>query len=186
MTIFYLHVFSKRGESLFYAEFFRPMHGLRDLPGEDAKLMFGLLFSLKQLMNTMSPSAAAAAAALPPQEAAGALPGFGPEQGFYRFATDAYTLFHLEVPTGYRFVATCDAAAGDLRPALWAFYEQLFTAALKNPAYVPGTPIDSVAFAQAVDGFFRGLPGYAPPPQLQQQAAAAAAAAAAVAAAARI
>jgi hypothetical protein len=163
MTIFTFYVFSKRGESLFYAEFFRPMHSLRDLPGEDAKLMFGLLFSLKQLMNSMSP---AAPAALPPQEAAGALPGFGPEQGFFRFATDAYTLFHLEVPTGYRFVATCDAAAGDLRPALWAFYEQLFTAALKNPAYVPGTPIDGAAFAQAADAFFRGLPGFAPTPQM--------------------
>jgi len=176
MTIFTFYVFSKRGESLFYAEFFRPMHSLRDLPGEDAKLMFGLLFSLKQLMNTMSPAAAAAAAALAPQEAAGVLPGFGPEQGFFRFATDAYTLFHLEVPTGYRFVATCDAAAGDLRPALWAFYEQLFTAALKNPAYVPGTPIDGVAFAQAADAFFRALPGFAPTPQMLAAAAAAAAA----------
>ena len=162
LTIFTFYIFSKRGESLFYAEFFRPMHSLRDLPGEDAKLMFGLLFSLKQLMNTLSPTAAAAAAALPPLEAAGALPGFGPDQGFFRFATDSYTLFHLEVPTGYRFVATCDAAAGDLRPALWAFYDQLFTAALKSPAYVPGTPIESAAFAQAADLFWRALPGFAP------------------------
>jgi len=155
MTIFSFYIFSKRGECLHYAEFLRPHNPLRDLPGEDAKLMFGLLLSLKLLMNKMSPLVPPPASAA---EAAGALPGFGPDQGFFRFATDAYVLFHLEVPTGYKFVVTCDAAAGDLRPALWAFYDQLFTAALRNPAYVPGTPMD--AAAPAIDDFFRSLPGF--------------------------
>ncbi len=70
-------------------------------------------------------------------------------------------LFHFEAPTGYKFAITCDAAAGDLRPALWTIYSEIFTGfALKNPMYAPGTPITNAGFISAVDGFVRGLPGY--------------------------
>lgn len=70
-------------------------------------------------------------------------------------------LYHVEVPTGYKFVMTCDAAAGDLRPALWTIYSEIFANfALKNPLYVPGTPITNVGFVAAVDGFVRGLPAF--------------------------
>ena len=161
MGIFNLYIFSKRGACLYYTEWHRPVSALRDAgEGEDAKLMFGLLLSLKQLMNKMSPlpvpQGAPSAA-----EANGLLPGYGPDQGFFRFSTDTYSLFHLEVPTGLKFVVTCDAAAGDLRPALWTLYDQIFTAfALRNPCYVPGSTIENVGFVSAVDSFFRSLPGF--------------------------
>jgi hypothetical protein len=85
----------------------------------------------------------------------------GPEQGFFRYATDAYVLYHLETPTGYKFVLTGDAQAGDLRPALWTIYTEVFTSyALRNPLYKPGTPIVSEAFSAAVHGFIKGQPGF--------------------------
>ena len=56
MTIHNLYVFSKRGTSLYYAEWYRPRSTLAELPDEDRKLMFGLIFSLKQLMNKMNPA----------------------------------------------------------------------------------------------------------------------------------
>jgi hypothetical protein len=97
----------------------------------------------------------------PQPEAATQLPAFGPDQGFFRYATDTYVLFHLEAPTGYKFVVTADAAAGDLRPALWTVYSEIFANfALKNPLYVPGTTITNVGFVAAVDGFVRGLPAF--------------------------
>ena len=72
----------------------------------------------------------------------------GPDQGFFRFATDAYVLFHLETPTGYKFAICGDAMAGDLRPALWTLYADIFASyALKNPLYKPGTPIAGSAIA---------------------------------------
>jgi hypothetical protein len=55
MTVFNLYVFSRAGDCLFYTEWFRPVNTLRDLPDEDRKLMYGLLFSLKQLMNKANP-----------------------------------------------------------------------------------------------------------------------------------
>ena len=68
-----------------------------------------------------------------------ALPPAGPEQGFFRYACSGYVLHHLETPTGYRFVLTSDASAGDLRGALWHLYAELFVGyALKNPLYRVG------------------------------------------------
>ncbi len=55
--IFNLYIFSKTGTCLYYTEWMRPHSTLRDMPDEDRKLMFGLLFSLKQLMNKANPVA---------------------------------------------------------------------------------------------------------------------------------
>jgi hypothetical protein len=155
MTIYNLYIFTKRGACVHYAEWARPHAALASSGAgadEDAKLMFGLLFSLKALMNKMAPNPE------PPTQ----LPAFGPDQGFYRYATDAYVLFHLEAPTGWKLALTCDAAAGDLRPALWTVYSEILAHyALKNPLYVPGSPITNVGFVAAVDGFIRGLPAFA-------------------------
>ena len=54
--IYNLYIFSRMGTCIFYSEWYRPHSTLRDLPDEDRKLMFGLLFSLKQLMNKASPA----------------------------------------------------------------------------------------------------------------------------------
>jgi hypothetical protein len=70
-------------------------------------------------------------------------------------------LHNLETPTGYRFVLTSDAAAGDLRPVLWYLYEALFVVlALRNPMYAPGTPIEATAFTGEVDRYVRALPAF--------------------------
>ena len=94
-------------------------------------------------------------------EPASQLPQMGPEQGFFRFSTDAYVLHHLETPTGYKFALAADPQAGDLRGPLWTLYADIFTCyALKNPMYVPGSPILNAGFASAVEGFVKGLPGF--------------------------
>lgn len=57
MTIHSLYVYSKTGSCLCYREYYRPRNPLRDLPPEeDQKLVFGLLFSLKLLVNRMAPT----------------------------------------------------------------------------------------------------------------------------------
>lgn len=56
MTIYTLYIFSRTGACLYYHEWHRPHSTLKDMPQEDRKLMFGLLFSLKQLMNKMNPN----------------------------------------------------------------------------------------------------------------------------------
>ncbi len=82
----------------------------------------------------------------------------GPEQGFFRYSTDAYVLSHLETTTGYKFALTSDHASGDMRAALWTIYSDIFVPyALKNPLYTPGTPIANVGFAAAVEGYIKGM-----------------------------
>jgi len=102
-------------------------------------------------------AAAGAGAPPPPPVSHPPLPPTGPDTGFYRFTTASYNLHHLEVPTGYKFVLTADAAAGiDLRDLLWRIYADAFCGyAMKNPLYVPGTPIDCIGFARAVDDLVR-------------------------------
>lgn len=160
MTIFNLYIFTKRGSCIYYTEWYRPVNTLQDTPEEDQKLMFGLLFSLKQLMNKMNPNQSSIESTSTTNPAM-QLPSFGPDQGFYRYATDSYILYHLETPTGYKFVLTSDAAAGDMKTALWTIYSDLFTNfALKNPLYIPGTPITNVGFIAAIDSYIRSLPAF--------------------------
>lgn len=101
------------------------------------------------------PSGAATGPALPPA---------GPEQGFYRYScAPGYVLHHLETPTGYRFVLTSDAAAGDMRGALWHIYSELFVGhALKNPLYALGARVENVGFTTEVDAFLKSLAAFAP------------------------
>ena len=56
MTIYNLYVFSKRGACLHYAEWLRPRNPLAQDPSEDRKLMYGLVLSLKNLMNKLTPT----------------------------------------------------------------------------------------------------------------------------------
>jgi hypothetical protein len=67
----------------------------------------------------------------------------------------------MDTLTGYRFVLTTDVNVPDLRAALWHIYSELFVGfALKNPYYVPGTPVESIAFKTEVDRFIRSLPSF--------------------------
>lgn len=50
-----IYIFNRRGACLFYKEWYRPRSTLSSNPDEDKKLMFGLLFSLKQLVQKLSP-----------------------------------------------------------------------------------------------------------------------------------
>lgn len=90
-----------------------------------------------------------------------ALPPAGPDQGFHRFVASGYALHHLESPTGYRFALTTDPGVQDMRAVLWHIYSELFVGyALKNPAYVAGSAIDSVSFIAETDRFVRSLPAF--------------------------
>lgn len=43
-----------QGKCLYYREWNRPVHTLSDDPEEDKRLMFGMLFSIKDLVNKVS------------------------------------------------------------------------------------------------------------------------------------
>ena len=56
MPIFCFYLFSRAGSCLTYREYRRPRNTLAAMPEEDEKLMFGLVFELKQLTNKLNPN----------------------------------------------------------------------------------------------------------------------------------
>jgi trafficking protein particle complex subunit 1 len=138
------YIFSRRGSCLYYKEWHRPKNPLADAPGEDPKLMFGLLLSLKVLMQKMDPTTDKNA------------PTTGPDQGIFRYTCSGYSLHYLESSTGYRFVLVTDPQAPDMRQVLWHIYSELFvTYVLKNPLYTPGTTIEAAAFMNELDSYLK-------------------------------
>lgn len=65
------------------------MNTLADDPDEEKKLMFGMLYSLKELTSKISPSEG--------------------DQGLHIMKTDTYTLHHFESVTGMIFILNTDA-----------------------------------------------------------------------------
>jgi trafficking protein particle complex subunit 1 len=86
--IFNLYIYDRKGKCLFYKEWSRPMNTLSDDPDEEKRLMFGMLYSLKDLTSKMAPT-------------------LGPE-GLHTVKTNSYTLHHFESVTGMTFVMNSD------------------------------------------------------------------------------
>ena len=104
---------------------------------DEHKLMFGFLFSLKQMVGKMSPKKSG---------------------GFYACSTSEYRLHYLETASGLRFVLTTDLAATDMREALRHIYAQIYVECLtKNPLYATNEPISCPLFTQTLDRFMSSL-----------------------------
>ena len=84
--IFNFYIFNRRGACLYYREWNRPYNSFAlDDQDEERKLVFGMLFSIKELVSRMKPPGAV-------------------DDGLHCLKTSTYTLHHLEILTGLRFV----------------------------------------------------------------------------------
>ena len=97
--------------------------------------MFGLLFSLKDLVNSFSQSQLDVLEREP----------------FHSYATDEYKLHYFETATGLRFVLTTDPKVGRKTELLKAVYRKYIDTWVKSPFYRRRAPIDSAAFAEQLD-----------------------------------
>lgn len=104
---------------------------------ERAKLVYGMLFSLKQLIPTLSP-------------------GEVKEDGIRSLSTETITLHALESSTGMRF-ALCTSHANrkkqaEIRLLLERMYSELYVDfVLQDPSYTPGSVIKNSSFSSALD-----------------------------------
>ena len=119
-TIFY--IFNRKGACLFCREWHRPHNPLADKPDEDKKLVFGLLFSLKQFASSLAPPTS-------------------DENDLQCFTTSNFMLHSFETPTGYKFVLNTtkkvdNAATKYVSDCLRHVYTEIFLKyVIKNPLY---------------------------------------------------
>mmetsp|Transcript_21628 Transcript_21628/g.43790 ORF Transcript_21628/g.43790 Transcript_21628/m.43790 type:complete len:141 (-) Transcript_21628:172-594(-) len=135
MVVYTMQIFDRRGQPLFYREWARPVPA--ENQADEHKLMFGFLFSLKQLVGKMSPKK---------------------NGGFYACSTSAYKLHYFETASGLRFVMQTDLAASDMRETLRYIYSQIYVECLtKNPLWRPGEPISCALFTNSLERYIGTL-----------------------------
>ena len=138
MGLYNFYIFSQKGKCIFYKEWSRPLNTLSDDPEEERKLMFGMLFSLKDLASKLSPSD-------------------GAGEGLHTVKTNSFTLHHFQSVTGVVFVLNSDNDLPDQYQALKHIYANIFVEYVaRSTLYrrtLPDEPIDSPLFAAKVEEF---------------------------------
>lgn len=137
MTIYNLYVFDRHGSLLFYHEWIRRKHTSMSKE-EEAKLLYGMLFSLKSFSAKLSP--------------------LDMKQGFSSYKTNVYRLSLYETPSSLKFVLNTDneASQQDIRELLSGLYCQVYVEfASKSPMLVPGEIITSNLFRTKLDQYMR-------------------------------
>ena len=145
VNYFCFYMFASSGECLQYVEWSRPR--ARKNAADDAKMMFGLLFSLNGFAAKVDPTAPPAPPGAPPPRRS---------VGFRSFRTNTYKLHYLELPSGVQLALCTDPGAPDLRDALRHIYAQLYVEMIvKSPLHQPGKAFVSEPFVQALQRYLR-------------------------------
>ncbi|XP_055380668.1 trafficking protein particle complex subunit 1 [Condylostylus longicornis] len=135
MTVYNLYIFDKYGTLLYYGEWNRLKKSGITLE-EEAKLMYGMLFSLKSFVNKISPT--------------------DPKDGFLNYKTSKYALHYFETPSGLKFVINTDVVSTNVKEVLQQLYSKIWVEyVVRDPLWVPGAPVTSDLFKSKLDEFIR-------------------------------
>lgn len=90
--IFNFYIYNRKGKLLYYKEWNRPLNTLADDIAEERRLMFGMLFSMKDLVGKLGPAPAHG----------------GQPEGLHTIRTDTFALHHFQSASGIMFVLNTD------------------------------------------------------------------------------
>ncbi|XP_055622827.1 trafficking protein particle complex subunit 1 [Toxorhynchites rutilus septentrionalis] len=140
--IYNLYIFDKFGTLLYYGEWNRlKQSGITK--DEEAKLMYGMLFSLKSFVNKISPT--------------------DPKEGFLYYKTNKYALHFVEISSGLKLVLNTDTTATGIKDFLLQLYSKIWVEyVVRNPMWTMGTPVTSDLFKTKLDEFVKQSPIFGP------------------------
>jgi hypothetical protein len=105
---------------------------------EQAKLMFGFLYSMKKFVTGISPKQ---------------------DNHFQSFKTNKYKLHFFESPTGVKFVLLTDPNTGNIQQQLSEIYQGTYVNLVScNPMHKSGDQIDNSLFRKTLDKYVKQLP----------------------------
>jgi type IV secretory pathway VirB6-like protein len=128
MILHNLYLFDRHGSLLFYHEWARNKNTNMSKE-EEAKLLYGMIFSLKSFVNRLSPMVA--------------------KEGFLSYKTSAYRLNFFETVSSLKFILNTDneTSQSEIRELLSGIYRDVYVEyAAKSPMVVPGEMITSNLF----------------------------------------
>jgi|LauGreSuBDMM15SN_2_FD.fasta_scaffold528170_1 hypothetical protein len=132
--LYNMYIFSRSGKCLWYKEWSRPQNTLPDDPDEERKLVYGMLFSLKDLAAKLSPSTSS--------DGSSGTSG----EGLHLLKTNAFTLHHFQAPTGLVFVLNTDNEVPDQFNTLKHIYTNIFIEYVsRSPLYHRADPDEPIS-----------------------------------------
>lgn len=144
MTIYNLYVFDRDGQMLYYTEWIRKKNSGMSRE-EEAKLMYGMIFSIKSFVTKVSP--------------------VDLREGYLTYCTNKYRLHLFETPSRIKFVLNTDVGAQGIKELLHQIYTQVYVEyVVFNPMCPLNKPIESELFAAKLDEVVRQSPAHASRP----------------------
>jgi len=137
MTIYNLYLFDRDGTLLFYHEWIRRKHTSMSKE-EEAKLLYGMLFSLKSFSAKLSP--------------------VDMKAGFMSYKTSVYRLSLYETASSLKFVVNTDneCSQQEIRDLMSNLYSNVYVEfAAKSPMFVAGEMVTSNLFRTKVDALIK-------------------------------
>lgn len=124
------------------SEFLKPKTPIRHSQEEQAKLIFGVVFSLRNTVRKLTD-----------------------EDSFVSFKTSTYRLHLFETPSNLRFVMITDPKLDNMRPVLNQIFASLYVEyVVKNPLspveHAGGAGVKNELFLLGLDAFVTSLPGF--------------------------
>eukprot|EP01035_Chromulina_nebulosa_P018421 gene18421-24125_t len=141
--IYNFYIYNGKGKCLYYKQWNRPLNTLADDPDEDKKLMYGMLFSLKDLASKLAPTNAIGS------------------DNIHVMKTNSYTLHYYQSLSNMAFVLNTDPSIPDMYQNLQFIYSNIYTECIvRNPlySYSPDQPFDCPLFNVKLEEYLSTLP----------------------------
>jgi hypothetical protein len=128
MVLYSCHIFDRQGQCIYHKEWNQKYKKSEQQLEEEYKLIYGMIFSLKQFVSGMAPKEG---------------------EGLSSYKTNTYKLHFYESPTGFKFIIITDPNVGQITDHLKHIYRKIFVEyAATNALHKTNGKIEGYLFTQ--------------------------------------